>query len=254
MLVPPYETPRPPVFPHWKNPRYATDLTTCLLRTWAPVPCLGIARWQASGRLRNWGGHLSCWLPKFHCLPVIVVCNAPGPCVCKLTPTPKKGKKRKELCLDMHELYLHVLVCDCIWDLFILGRHTFFARFAQITNPCPNPRQPWKSRRVCVCGGGGGGGVLLHFFARAPEIVFFYPSIRVGGASTSYIGQNIMQSKKKVLPKFWPKFWPKFYLNFAQILPKFAGISAKFDVHWQNLGGHRAPPPSLICLLMHNVR
>ena len=43
--------------------------------------------------------------------------------------------------------------------------HTFFARFSQITNPCPNPRQLWRSCWV-------GGAVLVHFFARALEIVW----------------------------------------------------------------------------------
>ena len=132
---------------------------------------------------------------------------------------------------------------------FLCGGHTLFCRFARITNPCPNPRQPWKSRSP----GGGGGGRYCNWkmsrwepearcssmaiapfwsatrtssLARSALLkavrLFFYPSIGVGVHAcdpTSYIGPKYFDKKqenKGLARIFCHQFGP----NITRILPE----------------------------------
>ena len=88
------------------------------------------------------------------------------------------------------------------------GAH-IFGRFAQITNPCPNP----PALKILLSGRGGGGvGARAYFCLCAQNCISSYKLHR-----TNYY------DKPKSLPKFYPKL-PEFCLNIARICSNIAQI------------------------------
>ena len=106
-----------------------------------------------------------------------------------------------------------------IWDLFVVGgggAQIVFARFARITNPCPNP---WKSRSLSK----GEDSCTLLLPAKLYIILSHY---RGRGTRVIHRTEYIDKQKKKKRSRsnLWSKF-PRICPHIAQICLSFARIS-----------------------------